>query len=368
MRTVFAFALAAATFGGCGTSDVTNPAGGSGADDAGTAVDARDDDAREADSGDASAPDTSDARPGAPDAAADADVPPSAFSTRLSEMDLYVDFAKKVVHPRNHPYTPAYELWSDGSTKRRWFSLPPGTKLDSSDMDHWVMPIGARTWKEFVRDGKRLETRLVERTGEDSYRMGSYVWNADESEALWTTAGAADVLGTTHDVPNEGACQRCHDGEPGRLLGLAAIQLAKGPGPLTLGDLSGWLTRPAPADVGVPGDPTASAALGYLHANCAHCHNPNDTFTFLAAGMDLHVYVGEKELAKTQAYLTTVNQRTERYTAQPYRILGGDPAQSAVYTRMNLRNKDQMPTVGTEQVHASGLAVVKAWIDALPRP
>jgi len=304
----------------------------------------------------------------APDAAVDTATPPSKFSEKLSEMDLYADIAKKTVNPRNHEFKPTYELWSDAAEKKRWIALPPGGKIDTSDMDHWTFPVGTRTWKEFARGGKRLETRMVEKTGDDAYRMGSYVWNDGETEATWTTAGADNVLGTTHDVPNEGACQRCHNGDPGRVLGFSAIQLAKSTGPLSLAAIGSWLTAPAPSGIGVPGTAVESGALGYMHANCAHCHNPNDTLTFIAAGMDLHLYVGEKEVTKTKAWLSTVNQKTERYTALPYRVAGGDTSKSAIYVRMNLRDKDQMPNLGTEVVHTAGLAAIKAWIDGLPKP
>ena len=39
---------------------------------------------------------------------------------------------------------PAYELWSDGALKRRWIRLPPDGRIDTSDMDSWVFPIGTQ--------------------------------------------------------------------------------------------------------------------------------------------------------------------------------------------------------------------------------
>ena len=303
-----------------------------------------------------------------PEVAMDASTPPSAFCTKMSEMDLYSDIAKKTVHPRNHEFKPTYELWTDAAEKRRWIALPPGGKIDTSDMDHWVFPVGTRTWKEFARGGKLLETRMVEKTGDDAYRMGSYVWNDAGTEAIWTTAGENNVLGTTHDVPNEAACQRCHFGQPGRVIGFSAIQLAKSTGPLPLSAIGSWLTVPAASDYGVPGNAVQSAALGYLHANCAHCHNPNDTVTYLAAGMDLTIYVADKDPTKTKTWTGSVNQKTERYTSMAYRIYGGDTSKSAMYVRMTLRDKDQMPPLGTEVVHTAGLATLKAWIDTLPPP
>ena len=297
------------------------------------------------------------------------DTAPAAFSEKLSEMDLYGDITKKTINPKNLAYAPTYELWSDAAVKSRWLALPAGKRIDNIDMDHWKFPIGTRLWKEFARDGKRLETRLIERTGDDAWRYGSYVWNDAETEATWTTAGATNVKSTTHDVPKEADCQRCHDGEPGRILGFSAIQLHNG-APLALIALNKSLEiPPMPGkDYGPPGTDVEKKALGYLHANCGNCHNPNDVLTFIAAGMDMHLYVDQRDVKTTKLYLSTVNKATEKFVTLPYRIKGGDTANSAVYARMNRRDKDQMPPIGTEQVHTAGLATIKAWIDVLPKP
>jgi len=304
-----------------------------------------------------------------PDTMTAEDTAPAAFSEKLSAMDLYSDIAKKTIAARNTEFKPTYELWSDGADKRRWIALPAGEKIDNTDMDHWSFPVGTRLWKEFSKDGRRLETRLIEKTGADSYRYGSYLWNDAETEATWSTAGLANVKGTAHDVPKEADCQRCHDGEPGRFLGFSAIQLAKG-APVSLTTITPWL-KVAPAtgkDYGVPGNATEAAALGTLHANCGNCHNPIDALTYIAAGIELRLYVDERDVKTTKLYTTTVNQATEKYLSVPYRIEGGNATNSAVWARMNRRDKDQMPPLGTEVVHTAGLAAVKAWIDTLPRP
>jgi hypothetical protein len=298
-----------------------------------------------------------------------ADTAPVAFSEKLSAMDLYSDIATKTIASKNLAYAPTYELWSDGAEKKRWVMIPAGEKIDNSDMDHWMFPVGTRFWKEFVKDGKLLETRLIERTGDSAWRYGSYVWNDAGTEAMWTPAGATNVKGTTHDVPKEADCQRCHDGEPGRILGFSAIQLYKGT-PVSLTTIAAQL-KVAPVatkDYGPPGTDVEKKALGYLHANCGNCHNPNDALVFIASGAEMRLYVDERDVKTTKVYTTNVNQPTEKYLAVPYKIKGGDAANSAVWARMNRRDKDQMPAIGTEQVHAAGLAAVKAWIDILPKP
>ena len=95
---------------------------------------------------------------GLPDASDSGTLP---FARLLSATGLYVDTKKGDLAPDVREYQPQYTLWSDGATKRRWLYLPPGTKIDTSDMDFWLYPVGTKAWKEFSRDGKRLETRLM---------------------------------------------------------------------------------------------------------------------------------------------------------------------------------------------------------------
>ena len=57
-----------------------------------------------------------------------------------------------------------------------------GTTIDTSDMDHWKFPVGTKLWKEFTRDGTRVETRLITKlladdTAPGAWFYASYVWN-----------------------------------------------------------------------------------------------------------------------------------------------------------------------------------------------
>ena len=94
--------------------------------------------------------------------------------------------------------------------------------------------------------------------------------------SVFAEDGMRNVLGTDHDVPSALDCWSCHKGQPGSVLGFSALQLAhEGPGALDAIVRAGLLTDPPPdLDPRPPGDPETSRALGYLHANCGHCHNP----------------------------------------------------------------------------------------------
>jgi mono/diheme cytochrome c family protein len=279
----------------------------------------------------------------------------------LSEVGLYRDLAHKTLAPDLLAFEPKYKLWSDGADKRRWLRLPPGTRIDTSNVDHWVFPVGTMLFKEFSLGGKRLETRLVARTGpgERDYWMGAFLWNDDESDAVFVRDGAADVRGTDHDVPKSKNCLTCHDGEAGRVLGFSAIQQPDAPADM--------LSDPPAVPAHIPGDAIASAALGYLHANCGHCHNENGAAR-PDTDMLLRVSAGAERPEDTDTYKTTVGVEMQYFEGSPLtlRIDAGDAEHSGVFFRMSQRGpKTQMPPLATEFVDDDGIASVRAWIESL---
>lgn len=293
----------------------------------------------------------------------------------LSETGLYDDFAAKHVAPGLTAFEPTHKLWSDAATKRRWIHLPPGTKIDTSDMDHWVFPVGTKLFKEFSLDGVLLETRLVERygTGPEDYWMGAFVWNADGTDAVLAADGQSDINGTMHDAPKQKDCLLCHRGDVGRVLGFSAIQLSRTTNPPAMPELvaQGWLSNP-PADprgYPVPGDATTAAALGYLHANCGHCHNENGT-SWPDTQMVLRLVVGDRDAASSGVFGSIVGQRITYWRGGniTLRVDPGSPDTSGIFVRMSARGSmDQMPPVASEIKDPTGLDLVRQWIAALPK-
>ena len=294
----------------------------------------------------------------------------------LSQMGLYSDIRAQTIAPGVTEYAPAYALWADGADKDRFVLLPPGTQIDTSNMDYWEFPVGTKLFKQFSLNGQLLETRIIERTantGQSSdYSITPFIWLADGCDAIETPEGATNVLGTTHDVPTSAQCLTCHSGEPGRVLGFSAIQLSKSGAAPTLTSLAqaDLLTRPPPAgvDYPVPGDGPTAAALGYLHANCGHCHNPNSSPAKLLS-MRLRLNVADRTPAATTIWTTTVNQPTQlfRVAGITERIAAGNPGASAIPYRMDHRGDSaQMPPLATKIVDATGLATIQSWISSLP--
>jgi hypothetical protein len=299
-----------------------------------------------------------------------AEIEPELLATlpdRLSATGLYADITAGALAEDVYPFTPRFELWSDSADKRRWIYLPPGTTIDTREQDSWVFPAGTKLWKEFVRDGTRVETRLLFKHGPEpeAWTPVAYLWDGDD--AWIATGGAANAAGTAHDVPSAAQCRGCHGGIRSGVLGFSAVQLpvTGAAGGLDLATLAsrGWLTAPPP-DNALPGDATAQAALGYLHANCGHCHNqdrpprngprcfdPERDFDFLLRTAEL------ERLEFTATYRTAVGRVIDP----------GNGGGSSIVVRM--RSRDPwwgMPALGTEDVDTEGVELVKRWIDSLP--
>lgn len=296
----------------------------------------------------------------------------SAVPELLSATGLYQSIITQTLAANVLPFIPLFPLWSDGTAKRRWVRLPGCAKIDTSEMDRWEVPVGTKIWKEFVSGGARVETRYLHRWGTDpnDYVFQAYQWNEDATDATPVPIGGVkDANGTLHDIPGAWECEVCHGHSPERVLGLSAIQLSHtGPG-VTIGWLSaaGRLTVPS-GGFRVPGDATARAALGYLHGNCAHCHNPSPRAVSFPTPFSLKILTAAASVAETDAFLTAVGVATEKFV-QPgitHRITARDPASSGVAYRMSVRGStDEMPALGSELVDPDGLAMITAWIDAL---
>jgi hypothetical protein len=298
-----------------------------------------------------------------------AGVPP----TRLSEAGLYADLTSgETLAPGVVEYRPRFELWSDAAEKRRFLFLPPDAPIDSSDMDYWFFPVGTRAFKEFSRDGVRVETRMLEKSADGEWLMLAFAWNSEGTDAIAVPRGEQNVLGTGHDIPSRVMCGECHENMPDRLLGIGAVQLAHSLGGMTLDALvaEGRLSNAPSTSIELPGDTVAQEALGYLHANCGNCHNRRSG-DFPMVHLELHLEVDSlASVEDTTSYRSTVNVPFEGVPPSPdiaeVRITPGDPEGSAVYQRMNVRGPlEQMPPLATEETDAAGLAAVASFITAL---
>lgn len=297
----------------------------------------------------------------------------------LRETGLYADWDDETLADDVHAFSPEYVLWSDGATKRRWIYLPPGTTIDTSDMDYWRFPEGTKLWKEFTRDGVRVETRLLQKIGpEDAdWYMVAFAWNEAQDEALAAPLGVTDALGTDHNIPSKSDCVKCHTRQPSRPLGFSAIQLDHDAitGELALADVIAlsWLSDP-PDNGGVgeyfplPGATLDQQALGYLHANCGGCHNAMTDISTVNLRLRLEVG-GLASVAATTTGTTAIN------VAPTLGSLGGtaifepnDTAESEAYLRFTTDQQALVmpPYYGHELIDPAGQQLLADWIATLP--
>lgn len=321
-----------------------------------------------------------------------------------------------------HEYEPraGFTLFADGATKRRWIQLPAGSKIDTTDMDHWVFPVGTKIWKEFASNGTRVETRFMNKVEADdeapnAWFFISYVWNATQDDTTPTTTGATNANGTQHDVPSRADCRECHNNvKPSRVLGFAALALdydAAAP-LMDLEDLidGNLLTAPPTTNVahdrfkfGTLGNGSGAvagmkhrAALAYMHANCGHCHNPTSQVVGQTP-IEMRLEVGKLgSIAATPAFKTLVFHTTDPCDVNSTDddsdgfgdngcarisffddstgtninydklIVPQDEATSGllIRTQLIMTNK-KMPRLGTETMDPAGQTALKDWIGVL---
>lgn len=328
----------------------------------------------------------------APAAAQDAGAAIAPLPTRLVDTGLYAPGSVTEIASHALAFSPQYPLWSDGATKRRWISLPPGTAIDASDPDAWVFPVGTRLWKEFAL-GRRIETRYIERVADGSWRFATYVWNEQGTEATLAPAAgiaALPLAGATrtgsYAIPGEYDCRACHEGAPAPVLGFSALQLSPDRDPLAphaearsvdLHSLlaRGWLRDLPPALLATPPriaarTPTERAALGYLHGNCGHCHAaPAASDAAVPVGVVLAQSVRHRG-ASAEAVLRSLVDAASRFRPHggartPARVVvPGRAAASVLPQRMRSRDpRVQMPPLGTAYADTQALALIERWID-----
>jgi hypothetical protein len=288
---------------------------------------------------------------------------------RLSETGLFTDIERESLAPGVRAYTPRFELWSDGAEKRRFWRLPPDTRIDTSEMDSWVFPVGTKFWKEFTRDGIRVETRLLEKVGPDQWVSLAYLWRSDQSDADAVPFGAVDALGTPHDVPASNECGACHGGRKSFVLGFSAIQLSPAPeGAFDLAALAAAeLVTSAPKEsYEVPGTDVERAALGYLHANCSHCHNSSRPERRGARCFDPQ---SELDFSLSVDALGAPQDTATYRSAVGSVVEPGRPEESRLFELVSRRGSfKQMPPLATERVDGGAKLLLSRWIREMSPP
>jgi hypothetical protein len=315
----------------------------------------------------------------------DCEFGPDGEALELRCAGLYSDWSTKTLSSNLMEFVPGLQAWSDGAQKTRWIFLPPGQKIDTSDMDEWTFPVGTKLYKEFrLPVGNdpamiRIETRLLWKKVPGSWYRTTYRWSADgETSAHELTGGETDADGNGYQIPSQSACNTCHDGRRDGVLGFEAVGLsAPGASLVTMATLvqDGLVTNAPAAPLAIPGDEVQRAALGFLHVNCGTaCHNRGSGE---AGSTHFYMRLDAASLASvdgTDTYGTGWNVRTALFqipnVTETYRLRACDVGASAAYYRADHRDGvdgtpdgTQMPPIATHKVDPQGVTEILAWIN-----
>jgi len=338
-----------------------------------------------------------------PDAGVDCDVPPGTGPTmpatglckHLSSYRIFDDLPAQAAAAALHPFDLATPLFSDYTDKHRWLYVPAGATIAWHDTDAFDLPVGSMLVKTFAYPTDRrapaagrqlLETRLLlhQATG---WTAGTYVYGDDPADADLKIAGATIDASWIHDdgaartnryvVPNTNQCINCHGEHSDAMtpLGPKARHLNRdavdGSGNQLTGLISAGILVGAPIDpTGWPRDPaledqTASLearARTWLDINCAHCHNPRGAAR--TSGLDLSIDQPDPGL---YGVCKTPVAAGPGSGSLLYDIVPGKPADSILAFRIaGTAPEIRMPELGRNLVHAEGLALIEAWISAMP--
>ena len=152
--------------------------------------------------------------------------PNAPLPARLSETGLYRPGSTAVVQDGVIAFSPQYPLWSDGTRKRRWIQLPPGTTIDASQSTpgsfHWARGCG----RSSVTAGA-IETRMIERLADGVLALRRLCLEcrrhrSDLAPEDGAVVAVADAPDGRYGIPLASDCVACHEGAAVPVLGFSA--------------------------------------------------------------------------------------------------------------------------------------------------
>jgi hypothetical protein len=310
---------------------------------------------------------------------------------RLSATGLYDTDAPGRIAAQNRPFSPQYPLWSDGARKLRWIQLPPGAAIDASNATEWQFPVGTRFWKEFRFGDRKVETRMLWRATSTAWMAASYLWNAEQTDAVLAPAvGVPNVAeiapGRRHSIPSQTDCLACHGTKPTTALGFNILQLSTDRDPdaihgeplepdmVTLATLvsEGRIVPASPELVRQPPriatrHPLTRTMLGYFSANCGSCHNGGGEIAAMGPSLRFSnlLHDGDAVAAQLVGHATTW-QVPGVVDGRSVLIDPRLPEQSAMLVRMRSRRpSSQMPPLGTVMRDDAAVDRMNRWLKEL---
>lgn len=316
------------------------------------------------------------------------------WAPRLADYRLFADAGGRDPAPGVTGYTLNTPLFTDYALKFRYVHLPAGQKAAFRADGPLAFPVGTVLVKTFAypadfrapdKDIRFIETRLLVHRA-DGWAAATYVWNAQQTEAVLKRAGGRTPVGfidahgkpvsLDYAIPNANQCKQCHSADGVTTpIGPTAANLngPHGYAGTTANQLGWWsshgLLAGAPDPAAVPALPRwddPKAALGdraraYLAVNCAHCHS--------RAGFASNsgLYLGFDEANPTNLGIGKRPVAAGRGSGgMQFAIDPGHPDRSILVYRMESTEPGvMMAQFGRTVVDAEGAALVREWIAGL---
>ena len=303
----------------------------------------------------------------------------------LGAYRLFIDAGARTPNVGLTRYALNTPLFSDYAAKHRLVFMPPGGTARYTLTGVLDFPVGTVLVKTFAYPAaaseRFVETRLLIRKA-DGWVPNTYVWNAAQTEARLVRSGLrvpVSYRGRAIDyaVPNVNQCKQCHlQGDTVTPIGPKARNLngtldgdRGGENQLARWTRIGLLTGAPPlAQVAATphwddaAAPLAGRARAYLDGNCAHCHSRAG----FASNSGLYL-----DLEETDPAVLGVGKRPvaagRGSGGFAFAIAPGHPEASILVHRMASDEPGvMMPQFGRTVTHAEGVALIKAWIAAMP--
>lgn len=318
---------------------------------------------------------------GRPGGVNDAAITGDGYPAHLSEFGFFADVAARAPAQRLMRYDLETPLFSDYAEKERYLYVPAGRQARYEEEKALDLPVGTALIKTFGyrQQGrfKPIETRLLLHRP-SGWVAVPYVWNAAGTDADLKRAGtripvtftdpSGQARSISYAVPNQNQCKDCHAlngavtpiGVKARYLNHAG-QLER----MVAASMLDRLPKDAPrvARWDDARAPLEARARAWLEINCAHCHNPEGAasnsglFLELSRGDPVIRGIGKRPVAAGRGS-----------GGLAFDIAPGDADASILVYRMESTDPGiAMPELGRATVHKEGVALVRQWIDSMPK-
>ncbi len=311
---------------------------------------------------------------------------------KLSDYKFFTGALKNLnPNERALPYEPITPLFSDYAHKSRFvWMMKDSSAQYVSDHSLFDFPDGTVFIKNFYYDNvvpsgerKILETRLLYKK-EGEWKFADYIWNQDQSEAVYETNGSyvpvqwiddqGDNQSLTFRIPSEVECFTCHksngnkipiapkpqnldkdfsypDGVKNQLVKWQEVGYLTGNVPGTIARVADWTDDTQPLETRV---------RSYLDINCGFCHSDGGHCNYRPIRLEFFKTLDPAMLGVCEIPQQFITPQLTHVIAR------SNIARSVMHFRMSSTDPQyMMPLLGRSVVHQEAVDLLGQYILSL---